>query len=154
MTHPINMGVHTCFIIVRDQPQPLKSDEEILPDDFVAAALAALCAAPDSRRRRPNELWTVYDQRHRRRPAQSCSRYAEGPRLAWEPPPLESMIAKLHMIFEQRVDIDFILSIPFMPLTPPFCLVADVDWPRAPWILDLDPGLAGATSLPGVALRR
>ena len=49
MTHPINMGVHTCFIIVRDQPQPLKSDEEILPDDLVAAAQEALCAAPDLR---------------------------------------------------------------------------------------------------------
>ena len=50
MTHPINMGVHTCFIIVRDQPQPLTSEEEILPDDFVAAVQATLCAAPDSRR--------------------------------------------------------------------------------------------------------
>ena len=33
------------------------------------------------------------------------------------------MIAKLHMILEQGVDIDFILSIPFMPLTPPFALL-------------------------------
>ena len=139
---------------MQDQPQPLKSNEEILPADFVAAVQAALCAAPDSRRRRPNELRTAYDQRNRRRLAQSCRRYAKGPRLAWGPPPLESMIAKLHMILEQGVDIDFILLIPFMPLTPPFCLVADVGRPRAPWILDLDPGLAGATSLPGAALRR
>ena len=123
MTHPINMGVHTCFIIVQDQSQPLKSDEEILPNDLVAAAQAALCAVPDLRRRRPNELWTAYDQRHRRRPAQSCSRYAKGPKLAWGPPPLESMIAKLLMILEQGVDINFILLIPFMPLTPPFALL-------------------------------
>ena len=112
MTHPINMGVHTCFIIVRDQPQPLKSDEEILPDDFVAAAQAALCAAPDSRRRRPNELRTAYDQRNRQRLAQSCRRYAKGPRLAWGSPPLESMIAEQHMILEQGVDIDFIFQFP------------------------------------------
>ena len=43
--------------------------------------------------------------------------------LAWGPPPFESMIAKLHMILEQGVEINFILLIPFMPLTPPFALL-------------------------------
>ena len=48
----------------------------------------------------------------------------------------------------------FHFLIPLTPLTPPCCLAADRARPRAPWILDLDPGSAGATSSTGAALRR
>ena len=47
-----------CFIIVRDRLQPPEVRHhggDLQVDDFVAAAVqAALCAAPDSRRQRPN----------------------------------------------------------------------------------------------------